>query len=191
MAARPGYAQQSLKAGDDAKAWAAAFIGLEAAGWKGQRGTALQRQPGMAEAFVRAAEALHAAGLLRFWRIVAGQQPIAMVMAIVERGHASFSKIAYDESHARFSPGALIILEATRSLFEEGGIKLIDSCAIPNHPMLDNIWRDRIAMADVMVAGSGVGTARFAVAVVHEKLRRKLRGLARHAYYRFSGQTPS
>ena len=112
-------------------------------------------------------------------------------MAIIERGQASFSKIAYDETHARLSPGAMIILEATRSLFEEGGVMLIDSCAIPNHPMLDNIWRDRIAMADVMVAGGGVGRTRFAVAVGREKLRRMLRGLARDAYYRISGQTPS
>ena len=27
-----------------------------------------------------------------------------------------------------------------------------DSCATPDHPMIDHLWRDRLAMADLMIA---------------------------------------
>lgn len=185
--ALPDFKCELLKAEEDVAPWAAELSTLEAAGWKGQRGTALQ-QAGMAGAFADAARNLHAAGKLRFWRMTAEGHTLAMVFAVVDRGHAAFGKIAYNESYAQHSPGVAIILAATETLFAEDGMVLIDSCAIPNHPMLDHIWRDRIAMADVMVAGSNMGKPRFRLAAAREKTARALKDGARRLFYRLSGR---
>ena len=83
---------------------------------------------------------------------------------------AWLGKIAFDEAFAKYSPGVLQILDATESLFAEGGIALVDSCAIPDHPMIDNIWRDRIAMADVLIGTPNMPSARFKAMVAAEKL---------------------
>ena len=164
LASLPGFRCETLAAGAPVEQWVSEFLDLEAAGWKGKRGTALRHASAVASSFEKAIGGLHGQGFLRFWRMTAGSEPIAMVMAVVERGQASFSKIAFNEIHAHASPGVMIIMEATRSLFSEGSIKLIDSCAIPNHPMLDNIWRDRIAVCDTLVAGSSVSPVSFSIA---------------------------
>jgi hypothetical protein len=136
-------------------------------------------------------QSLQEPGLLRFWRMTCGSGAIAMVMAIVERGQASFSKIAYNEDHARLSPGAMIILEATRALFEEGAATMIDSCAIPDHPMLDNIWRDRLPVCDMLVAGENVSATAFALAVAATRLKTRIRNRLRDGLYRARGWKPS
>jgi hypothetical protein len=136
-------------------------------------------------------QSLQEPGLLRFWRMTSSTGTIAMVMAIVERGQASFSKIAYNEDHARLSPGAMIILEATRALFAEGNVRMIDSCAIPDHPMLDNIWRGRLPVCDVMVAGENVSATAFALAVAVSQLRARTRKKLRDSLYWVRGRKPS
>lgn len=85
----------------------------------------------------------------------------------------------------------MLILYATEKLFAETGITLVDSCAIPGHPMMENIWRDRIEMADVMIAPKSVSPKRFALTVAAEKLRRSARGFARDTYYYLSGKKRS
>ena len=191
LASLPDFQCETLAAGAPVEPWLSEFLDLEAAGWKGKRGTALHHAPAVASSFEKAIGSLHARGLLRFWRMTAGSEPIAMVMAIVERGQASFSKIAFNENHAAASPGVMIILEATRSLFAEENVKLIDSCAIPNHPMLDNIWRDRIAVCDALVAGDSVSPVRFSIATAKYKAARRVRKTIRDVLYRARGWKPS
>ena len=173
----------SLKPGEDVGPWVQRLLDLEAAGWKGKRGTALKTTAPIAAAFAEAARDLHRAGKLRFWSLALDGRTIATMFAIAEGRSAWLGKITYDEAFAKFSPGVLLILDATESLFNEGGINLVDSCAIPGHPMIDNIWRDRVAMADVMVASADVGQARFALTVAAERLRRAARTAARDLFY--------
>jgi hypothetical protein len=59
--------------------------------------------------------------------------------------------MAHDEALNRFSPGQLLILEATRTLFEDEQILFADSCAIPDHPMIDHLWKDRLEVRDVLI----------------------------------------
>lgn len=191
LASLPDFRCETLAAGAPVEHWLSEFLDLEAAGWKGKRGTALRHVPAVASSFEKAIGGLHGLGLLRFWRLSSGSEPIAMVMAVVERGQASFSKIAFNEIHAHASPGVMIILEATRSLFAEGSVKLIDSCAIPNHPMLDNIWRDRIAVCDALVAGGSVSPVSFSIATARYKAARRVRNAIRDVVYRARGWKPS
>ena len=178
---------RALAPGEDVRPWVHEFLDLEAAGWKGSRGTAIRQQPGLAEALVEAAARLQASGHLRFWKLTLNGRPIAALFAIVEGGQAWLGKIAYDEVFSRSSPGVLVVLDATERLFEEPQIRLIDTCAIPSHPMIDSIWRDRLPMADVLTAGPGTGELRFRLSVAAEILRRRLRSRVRDAYYWLRG----
>ncbi len=172
----------SLKPGNDVRPWIQGLLDLEAAGWKGKRGTSLKSAAPVAAAFADAAQDLHRAGKLRFWSLALDGRTIATMFAIVEGSSAWLRKIAYEEAFAKFSPGVLLILDATAALFAEGGLDLVDSCAIPNHPMIDNIWRDRVAMADVMVASADVGQPRFEFTVGAERLCRAARSTARDIF---------
>jgi hypothetical protein len=170
----------------DATPFIDAFLKLEATGWKGNRGTALAKQPSVATATRHALTALHALGKLRFWSLQLDGMIIASLFAYADGNKLCLGKIAYDESFGKYSPGVLLILHATEDIFREGTITEVDSSAIPNHPMIDRIWRNRIAMADVMVAPASVSSLRFKTIVGAEKMRRTLRAALKHAYYSFS-----
>ncbi len=181
----------SIQPADDSRPWVNDLLALEAAGWKGKRGTALATSDSMQSALMESCQLLGAAGKLRFWKLMLDGKPVAIMHAIVEGDKAWLGKIAYDESYAKYSPGVLLILYATEKLFAESNIKLVDSCAIPGHPMIENIWRDRVEMADVVIAPKSVSATRFALAVLAEKLRRLARGAARDAYYYIKGKKRS
>ena len=174
----------SLKPGDNVAPWITNLLELEAAGWKGRRGTALKSQNSVTMAFTEACRDLHNAGKLRFWSLVLNGRTIATMFAVVEGSGAWLGKIAYDETLAKFSPGVLLILDATEAFFSEAGIACVDSCAIPGHPMIDNIWRGRVAMADVVVASANVGKRKFDLIVHAENFRRKLRTTVRDILYK-------
>jgi CelD/BcsL family acetyltransferase involved in cellulose biosynthesis len=181
----------SLEPGRDCRNWVAELLALEAAGWKGKRGTAMAAKPALRAALFEACHFLAVAGKLRFWKLTIDGKPIASMYAIVEGDRAWLGKIAYDETYAKFSPGVLLILFATEKLFAEGGITLADSCAIPGHPMIENIWRDRLKVADVMVAPHSVGMKRFDFIRKVEKWRRGARNYARDTYYYLRGKKRS
>ena len=172
-----------LEPGEDVEPWVKGLLGLEAAGWKGKRGTSLKSAAPVAAAFAEAAQDLHRSGKLRFWSLMFDGRAVATMFAIAEGRGAWLGKIAYDEAFARFSPGVLLILDATEALFYEGGLDLVDSCAIPNHPMIDNIWRDRVAIADVMVTSADMPRWRFELTVGAERLYRAARATARDVFH--------
>lgn len=170
--------------GDPIDPWVDDLMALEARGWKGRRGTALATDADMATAFREALHLLAAEGSLRFWKITFDGKPIAMMSGIVKGGQGWLGKIAYDEDFARYSPGVLLILDATERLIDKERLALVDSCAIPGHPMISNIWRDRIALADVMIQGPGLSSAVFRLLVEAEKGRLAARRFAKTLFYR-------
>ncbi|MFN0190716.1 MAG: GNAT family N-acetyltransferase [Aestuariivirga sp.] len=176
----------SLAEGDDPAAWVTEHLALEAAGWKGAKRTAIAAYPDMAFALADGARGLHAAGKLRFWKIHIDGKPIAMMYAIVEGSNTWLCKIAYNEAYARFSPGVLLLLDATEALFNDPSIKFADSCAIPNHPMIDNIWRDRIKVADILLAPKQVSAVRFKTTFFALTSERKARAATKSILQRFS-----
>jgi CelD/BcsL family acetyltransferase involved in cellulose biosynthesis len=181
----------SLDVGRDCKPWVADLLALEAAGWKGKRGTAIATNSVLQAAFKDSCQFLAAAGKLRFWKLAIDGKTIAITYAIVEGNQAWLHKIAYDEAYAKFSPGVLLVLYATERLFAESGITLVDSCAIPGHPMIENIWRDRIKVADVMIAPNSIGVKRFAMTLKAERLRRGARKMASDIYNFMRGRRRS
>ncbi len=177
----------SLRPGDNPALWVDELLTLEAAGWKGRRGTALKANAVTVATLHEAASGLAATGRLRFWKLVLDGKPIAMMYAVVDGNEAWLGKIAFDESWAKYSPGVLLILHATEQIFAEG-ITQADSCAIPDHPMINHLWRDRLKVANVMIAAPTVSVNRFQMTVRGEQLRRKLRTTARDIFYKLTGR---
>jgi len=179
---------ETLQQGQDPKPFVDDLLSLEAKGWKGSKGTAIAANPKLKLALEEACANLHRSKKLRFWTLKLDGKAIASLFAIVEGNQAWLGKIAYDESFSKYSPGVQIILDCTEAFFAETQIKLIDSSAIPNHPMIDRIWRDRIEMVNVFVAPASVSNLRFNAITKFEQKRLHWRGLARDLYYKLKGQ---
>ncbi len=81
-------------------------------------------------------------------------------------------KIAYDESFARFSPGVQVLVDLTERLLEDATVARADSCATPDHPMIDHIWRERLVLADRLIRIGPERSADFALACALEASRR-------------------
>ena len=148
------------------------FLALEARGWKGRAGTAAARNPDECAFMRQAVGALAAAGQARVDRLMLGEHTVAAAITLRNGPVAWFWKIAYDEDLARASPGVQLVLDLTPSLLGDPGLVRVDSCATPDHPMIDHLWRERLLLADELIAVGPAGTARFAVACLLETLRR-------------------
>jgi CelD/BcsL family acetyltransferase involved in cellulose biosynthesis len=160
------------------------FFALEAGGWKGKAGTAAAHHDHIHRFIETAVTGLAAEGKARINRIMLDGRAIAATIALLSRDEAWFWKIAYDERFARFSPGVMLTVALTEQLLENGEIVRTDSCATADHPMIDHIWRERLALQDRLIAVRS--EAPFERARRLEKLRRtviasakKLRGLTR------------
>ncbi len=166
--------------------WIDDLIALEAKGWKGRRGTALAANAAMATAFREALHRLAAEDSLRLWRVTFDGRPIAMMSGLVKGSQGWLGKIAYDEAFAKYSPGVMLVLDVTERLIDQERLALVDSCAIPGHPMIDNIWRDRLALCDVMIRAPGLSATAFNLLLAAERSRRRLRAAAKALIYRIT-----
>ncbi|APW73046.1 MULTISPECIES: GNAT family N-acetyltransferase [Sphingopyxis] len=122
--------------------WIDAFLDLEMRGWKGRAGSALASH-GETEAWFRATLAgAVATDRLAMSALDLDGRPLAMLIHFLcPPGGFSF-KTAFDEAYARFSPGVLLQRE-NLDLLADPAIDWVDSCAVPHHPMIDSIWRER------------------------------------------------
>ncbi|PVB61439.1 GNAT family N-acetyltransferase [Labrenzia sp. 011] len=169
---------ESLKGPDVAGAFDA-FLRLEAKGWKGRSGTALASRP-QTEAFARTAIAnLAAVDSVRIDQLRAGDALVASLVLIQERGHVFSWKIAFDESRARFSPGAQIALQALRENLAMPGFEGADSLAIPGHSMIEPLWRGRVETGTLLAAKGPLGGLMTAAGERDLAAMRCLRRIAR------------
>ena len=127
------------------------FLMLEASGWKGQRGTALSQDDGDAAFVRRATSALAETGQCEIVTLRAGETPVAAAIVLRHQDRAFYFKLGVDERFAKFSPGVQLTLELTRHLCADPAIRLVDSTAAPDHPMINPIWRGRLAIGDVLI----------------------------------------
>ena len=127
------------------------FLVLEASGWKARRGTALVQHDGDAAFIRRATTALAERGQCEIVTLQAGETPVAAAIVLRHQDRAFYFKLGVDENFARFSPGVQLTLDLTRHLCADPAIALVDSTAAPGHPMIDPIWRGRLAIGDVLI----------------------------------------
>lgn len=141
-----------------------AFLALEEAGWKGETGTAL-RSAGHDAFFADVARVFAAAGRLQLLALEVDDRVVAMKCNLLAADELFCFKIVYDETLATFSPGVQLELENLEVFDATPGIARTDSCAAPENTMINRLWRDRRALATVLVPGRrALGTpARIAI----------------------------
>lgn len=137
----------------DLSQWTNDFLRLENKGWKGRALTAMGSNDDerlFAESLIHnAAER----GQVMMLRMLLDGEPIAIKLNFTSATEGSFAlKIAYDEQFASFSPGVLLELENIYAVLDEAHISWMDSCAIPNHPMINRLWAERRKMANYHIS---------------------------------------
>jgi CelD/BcsL family acetyltransferase involved in cellulose biosynthesis len=173
-----GSVEFAMHGADSIEAGFDTYAAIEDAGWKGRHGTSL-RQIKRHDAFLRdAVKRLASVGNARIGVLRAGQTPVAAAIVLQNGRTASYLKTTYDESLSRCSPGVQITLDLTRALADDPGIDLVDSTALPDHAMIDHLWRERLRIADWLIELKPNDPA-FRVAATFEIGRRRLRGVAR------------
>ncbi len=127
------------------------FLTLEASGWKARRGTALMQDEGDAAFVRRATMSLAEIGQCEIVSLHAGDTPVAAAIVLRHQDRAFYFKLGVDERFAKLSPGVQLTLDLTRHLCADPTIALADSTAAADHPMINPIWRGRLAIGDVLV----------------------------------------
>ncbi len=139
------------------------FLTLESLGWKAQKGTAMVLCPKQASFLRESFAALAADG--KFMGLTLALDGIAIAMKsnlLTHRGGFAF-KIAYDPAWSRFSPG-VILEKANVTKLHTNGIDWMDSCAQPDHPMINALWPQRRVLQSMLIA-TGTPASNAALAV--------------------------
>jgi hypothetical protein len=158
------------------------FLDLEASGWKAKRGTALSQDDGDAAFIRRAAAALAANNQCEIAVLRSGSAPVAAAIVLRHQDRAFYFKLGVDERFAKLSPGVQLTLDVTRHLCADPAIAMVDSMAAAEHPMINPIWRGRLAIGDVLIP---LRRNDPMVALIHAamRLRKNIRAPARRAVH--------
>lgn len=152
-----GVCVRELSSTDNLEDWTESFLTLEDKSWKGEQGTSLKSNPRDARWFRETLAGAHQKDALHFLRLDLDGRPIAMLTTLLSKGAGYSLKIAHDPEFARFSPGVMIEIEAMRSLLDRADFRFADSCAAPDHSMINGLWRARRTITGLNVSGRHVG----------------------------------
>lgn len=146
---------ERLEGAQGLEAWVEQFLTLEAAGWKGEAGSALKSDEASYAFFADTMFGSANAGKLERLALKLDGKPIAMLANFLTAPGAYSFKTAFDEDYARFSPGLLLQIENLELLKREG-IEWTDSCAVQGHSMIERIWREKrpFVSRNIAIGGS-------------------------------------
>jgi CelD/BcsL family acetyltransferase involved in cellulose biosynthesis len=149
------------------------FLRAEAAGWKGQEGTAFARRPEYAEFFREICTRFAAAGRLQLLVLSGAGEDVAWKVNFVAGDTVYCFKIAYAEPFARYSPGVQLELDFVE-IFHGTSSHWSDSCAAPDNEMINRLWPDRRSLATLLVPTGGArgAASRHSVRTVMAARRR-------------------
>lgn len=148
---------ERLGADDKLDEWIGEFLNLEERGWKGELGTAMSMQRESAEFFRQMLTACHREGKLLMLRLKSGGRLVAMNTVLLTSHSGHYFKICFNEEFSAYSPGQLLELYFIELLHELPEIEWLDSCAKPNHDMIDRLWRERRNMQELWLGRPSVG----------------------------------
>jgi hypothetical protein len=135
--------------------WLPRFLALEAAGWKGEEGSALA-QGTDSRSYMEALFAGFRPGDAELLVMLLDERPIAMKLNLHAPPGSFAFKIAFDQELARYSPGVLLELFNLECVLDQpDGPAWMDSCADPDHPMIDKLWSERRTIVRLNLASPG------------------------------------
>lgn len=135
-----------------ASCWGTWFLDLEEKGWKGEKGTAMQQHPEQAAFFRDLLTTGMKHDTLELAGLFLNGEPIALACTLLSPPGGYAYKITFDENYRKFSPGMLLELELTKRFIENKELSWIDSCAVPNHPMINRLWSERRSIEHTVVS---------------------------------------
>lgn len=136
---------------DDVRRRMEEFLLMEARGWKGAKRTAMILDR-YRSAFAREAVAnLAETDSVRVHTLSLDGRCIAILVVFVISGEAYTWKTTYDEELTRFSPGKLLMENLTEWHLDDANILRTDSCAVPDHPLMSRMWREREPMGTLVI----------------------------------------
>lgn len=169
-----------------------AFLDLEAAGWKGEQGTALASRPSDAAFFRAACAGFAASGMLELLALEVDGRTVAMQCNFIDGREGFGFKVAYDPSLERFSPGSVLEVEAIGRFHRATAPDRIDSCAAPDSPLVNRLWPDRRRLQTLLLPTRAPQARLLGPAVRAEHAARTLRRrVRRSAVAARSGGSPS
>lgn len=170
----------ALEEGKEIDIWLEEFIRLECAGWKKEHGGAIAAKEEYRDYFTTVAKEAFRRGRLMMLGLRLDDRPIALKCNFLAESGGYAFKIAYDESHSRFSPGFLLEIENIERLHAEPEIEWMDSCAVPVHFMINRLWLDRRTIQTLLVAtGKSPGELIVSLMPLIRWLNRKVRSISK------------
>jgi CelD/BcsL family acetyltransferase involved in cellulose biosynthesis len=158
------------------------FLALEAAGWKGRRGTALSCSASEA-AFARGMVAdLAQQGETSVHGLYLSGRPVSL-QVVLRSGATAFTwKTAYDETLGDFSPGMLLLEDYTKTFLADASVTRVDSCAHDESGFMAS-WSERQAIAQVWFDTRRGTALSFVMLASLQKALLHLRTLAKQAFH--------
>ncbi len=148
----------------DIDRWIDDFLRLEAKGWKGRTATAFACHAADHEFFRSIVHDAFRRRQLMMLALRFNGQTIALKCNFLAGDGGFAFKIAYDEAYQQFSPGVLLEMDNIAALHNQRPVCWMDSCADPNHPMIDRLWRERRLIESMWIA-TGQRFGDFAVSI--------------------------
>jgi len=152
------------------------YLAMEAASWKGSRGTALLCAEKDASFSRRLISDLAAGENASVALLRVDGRPIAAQVLLYCGTTAYTWKTAFDVEFGKFSPGALLVDKMTEQLFAEAGIEAIESCS-PEGGFMNQIWDGRRTSVDMLADVGARKSLGFRAMVASERGYAQLRGL--------------
>ncbi len=140
------------------------FLTLESSGWKGNKQTSLASQEAERTFFSQMARRSLASGKMSMLNVRFNGTPIGMACDLHQGDYGIAFKIAFDESYAEFSPGLVVAINNIHRL-HASNVRMMDSCADPNHSMINRVWSGRTRFQSLVVALRG-NSSRMATALM-------------------------
>jgi CelD/BcsL family acetyltransferase involved in cellulose biosynthesis len=131
------------------------FLALEAAGWKGRRGTALASTPTRERFFRELVARFVERGALELLFLEAAGRVVAARCNLRAAGVLFCFKVAHDEELRSFSPGVQLELLMVERFHADSTLRRMDSCADRSSELFNRLWPDRRRLTGVLVPASG------------------------------------
>jgi CelD/BcsL family acetyltransferase involved in cellulose biosynthesis len=152
-----------------------AFLKIEAAGWKGKRGTALACDEKTRKFALNAFTGDEANSICRADVLTLNDVPIA-VSLITLAGRTGFTvKCSYDETYRSYCAGLLLEIEVIRRFLSETWASRLDSGTDGTH-VIDSLWPGRTEVADLIFSLSPRNPElRLSAFQISDQMRRNVR----------------
>lgn len=132
------------------------FLTMEAAGWKREAGTAFLSVPGDARFVRKLWDGFAAVGRVHLLELRAGPRVLAAVLCLSAGDELHSCKLTHDETLRRGTPGVHLMAEAASWFHTQPHLKLFDSDAEGDNPMINALWPDRRQFVTPVVPAAGV-----------------------------------